>query len=259
MTEESLPREAVKLFDLTDRRVLVSGAGHGLGLATAAAFAGAGAQVATMDIDTSVLDDVAQAQGFGAVRRADVQNTPEVEAAVREGVSRLGGLDVVVNAAAQYPTGSLIDEPAEFMEDIFSTNVGGYARVVRAAFPALAKSGAGRVINFSSVMVFSADPPNLGAYVTSKAAVVGYTRALARELGVHGICVNSLAPGSIQTRSTAAVGDVEAFRQRLMEIQSLKRFGRADDIAATALFLASDAAGFITGQTLLVDGGWMHN
>lgn len=257
--EEPLPRETAKLFDLSGRRVLVSGAGHGLGLATAAAFAGAGAEVAAMDIDVAALGEVAAEQGFRAVVTADVRDTPAVDAAVAEAIAKLGGLDVVVNAAAQYPTGSLIDEPAELMEDVFSTNVAGYARVVRAAYPALSRSRAGRVINFSSVMVFSADPPNLGAYVTSKAAIIGYTRALARELGADGICVNSLAPGSIQTRSTAAVGDVEAFRKRLLEIQSLKRFGRVEDIAATAMFLASDGAGFITGQTLLVDGGWIHN
>ncbi|CAN5803297.1 SDR family oxidoreductase [soil metagenome] len=257
--EDALPRGTVELFDLTGRLVLVSGAGHGLGLGTAAAFAGAGALVAAMDIDVSILEKVAQEQGFRAVLSADVQDTPSVDKAVAEAVAQLGGLDVIVNAAAQYPPGSLVGEPAELMEDVFSTNVAGYARVVRAAYPALSKSRAGRVINFSSVMAFSADPPNLGAYVTSKAAIIGYTRALARELGPQGICVNSLAPGSIPTRSTAVVGDVEAFQNRLMSIQCIKRFGRPEDVAATAMFLASDAAGFITGQTLLVDGGWVFD
>jgi NAD(P)-dependent dehydrogenase (short-subunit alcohol dehydrogenase family) len=257
--QESLPRGTKDLFDLTGRLVLVSGAGHGLGLATAAAFAGAGALVAAMDIDVSVLEKVATEQGFRAVLKADVQDTSSVDNAVAEAIGRLGGLDVVVNAAAQYPTGSLIDEPAELMEDVFATNVAGYARVVRAAFPALSQSRAGRVINFSSVMAFSADPPNLGAYVVSKAAIIGYTRALARELGPHGICVNSLAPGSIPTRSTAVVGDVAAFQERLMGIQCIKRFGRPEDIAATVMFLASEGAGFITGQTLLVDGGWIFD
>lgn len=256
---EALAPRAIDLFVLRGRRVLVSGGGHGLGLAVASAFAGAGAKVAVLDIDTETVQLLADELGLVAVLTADVDQSASAEPAVRHAIEALGGLDVVVNAAAQYPLGSLIDEPAELMERVFRTNVAGYARVVRAAAPALRASPAGRIINFASVMVFTADPPNLGAYVISKAAIVGLTRALARELGSDGICVNSLAPGSIPTRSTAAVGDVAAFTERLMTLQCIKRVGRVEDIAATALFLASDGAAFITGQTLLVDGGWVFD
>lgn len=259
MVDEALATHAIDLLRLDGRRVLVSGAGHGLGLGVASAFAGAGARVAALDIDIDTLTPLSAELGLVSVLRADVDDSDSIEPAVREAIDTLGGLDVVINCAAQYPLGSLIDEPAELMEAVFRTNVGGYARVVRAAAPALRQSSAGRIVNFASVMAFTADPPNLGAYVTSKAAIMGLTRALARELGADGICVNSLAPGSIPTRSTAAVGDVEAFQRRLMELQCIQRLGRVDDIAATALFLASDGAGFITGQTLLVSGGWVFD
>ena len=256
---ERLATHAIDMFSMTGKRVLVSGGGHGLGLAVASAFAGAGARTAVLDIDIDTVEPLAGELGLVSVLPADVDDSGSVEPAVRQAIDALGGLDVVINAAAQYPLGSLIDEPAELMEAVFRTNVAGYARVVRAAAPALRASSAGRIVNFASVMLFSADPPNLGAYVVSKAAIVGLTRSLARELGPDGICVNSLAPGSIPTRSTAAVGDVDAFTQRLMTLQCLQRVGRVEDIAATALFLASDGAGFITGQTLLVDGGWIHD
>lgn len=256
---ESLATRAIDLLNVDGRKVLVSGAGHGLGLAVASAFAGAGASVAALDIDIETVAPLAAELDLACVMEANVDDSDSVEPAVRNAIDTLGGLDIVINCAAQYPLGSLIDEPVEFMEGVLRTNVGGYARVIRAAAPALRQSPAGRIVNFASVMAFTADPPNLGAYVTSKAAIMGLTRALARELGPDGICVNSLAPGSIPTRSTAAVGDVAAFQQRLMGLQSIQRLGRVDDIAATALFLASDGAGFITGQTLLVDGGWVFD
>ena len=257
--DEALATNAIDLLGQAGRRVLVSGAGHGLGLAVASAFAGAGARVAALDIDVVTVEGVAEELGLVAVMQADVNASASIEPAVVAAIETLGGLDVVINCAAQYPVASLIDEPAELMEAVFQTNVAGYLRVVRAAVPALRRSPSGRIVNFASVMLFTADPPMMGAYVTSKAAIVGLTRALARELGPDGICVNSLAPGSIPTRSTASVGDVAAFQRRLMELQCIKRIGRVEDIAATALFLASEGAAFITGQTLLVDGGWVFD
>lgn len=256
---EPLATRAIDLLSATDRRVLVSGGGHGLGLAVASAFAGAGARVAVLDVDIAVVAPLAAELGLVHVAAADVDREDSVEPAVRAAIAALGGCDAVINCAAQYPTGSLIDKPATLMEDVFRTNVAGYARIIRAATPALRQSGSGRIVNFASVMAFTADPPNLGAYVVSKAAIMGLTRALARELGPDGICVNSLAPGSIPTRSTAVSGDLDTFQRRLMELQAIKRIGRVEDIAVTALFLASPGAGFITGQTLLVDGGWVFD
>ncbi|MFO1541628.1 MAG: SDR family NAD(P)-dependent oxidoreductase [Chloroflexota bacterium] len=256
---EPLALRAMDRISATGRRVLVSGGGHGLGLAVASAFAGAGARVAVLDLDISAVAPLAAELGLVHVAVADVDTEASAEPAVRTAIAALGGCDAVINCAAQYPTGSLVDEPATLMEDVFRTNVAGYARVIRAAAPALRASESGRIVNFASVMLFTADPPNLGAYVVSKAAVVGLTRALARELGPDGICVNSLAPGSIPTRSTAVAGDVAAFGQRVLGLQCIKRTGRVDDIAAATLFLASEGAGFITGQTLLVDGGWVFD
>ena len=256
---EPLATRAIDLLSATGRRVLVSGGGHGLGLAVASAFAGAGARVAVLDLDTTVVGPITAELDLVHVAPADVDREDSVEPAVRAAIAALGGCDAVVTCAAQYPTGSLIAEPASLMEDVFRTNVAAYLRVIRAAAPALRASGTGRVVNFASVMAFTADPPNLGAYVVSKAAIMGLTRALARELGPDGICVNSLAPGSIPTRSTAVSGDLDTFQRRLMELRSIKRIGRVEDIAATALFLASEGAGFITGQTLLVDGGWVFD
>jgi NAD(P)-dependent dehydrogenase (short-subunit alcohol dehydrogenase family) len=256
---EPVAYDAHGRFDVSGRRVLITGAAHGLGLATATAFSGAGARVAALDRDEDGLRSIEGTPAAELVQVVDVNDDGAVREAVRECVDALGGLDVVVNAAAYYPTAPLADPTAALLMDVLETNVGGYARVAGAAHEALRESSAGRVINFASITFYLGFPPGLGAYITSKGAVIGFTRALARELGPDGVTVNAIAPGAFPTRAEEIIEDPIAYDRVILDSQSLKRRGEVDDIAGAALFLGSDASSFITGQTLVVDGGWVFN
>jgi NAD(P)-dependent dehydrogenase (short-subunit alcohol dehydrogenase family) len=243
-------------FTVAGRRVVVTGAAHGLGLGVVTAFSGAGASVAALDIDAGALDrfDADAAVHPVAVDTAD---DASVAGAIAEAAERLGGIDAVVNCAAVYPTAPLVG--ATHLMEVVNVNVAGYLRTVQAAHPWLAASGHARVVNFASITFYLGFPDGLGAYIATKGAVVGLTRALARELGPAGIGVNAIAPGAFPTRAENIIPDRAAYDEVIMSSQCLKRRGTVDDIAAAVLFLTSDASSFITGQTLVVDGGWVFN
>lgn len=247
-------------FGVSDRRVLVTGAAHGLGLAAATAFAGAGARVAVLDNDSDALREGLD-QHFRehpvVPLACDVGDDQEVERSVNQATSELGGLDVLINNAAIYPTAELSEAPSDHLLNVLDVNVAGYARMVRAAKPALVAGERGRVVNLASITFFLGFPDGLGAYVASKGAVIGLTRALARELGPAHVTVNAVAPGAFPTRAEEIIEDRDAYDQQIISSQCLPRRGRVEDIAGAVLFLASDAASFVTGQTLVVDGGWV--
>jgi NAD(P)-dependent dehydrogenase (short-subunit alcohol dehydrogenase family) len=252
-------------FDLTGRRALVTGAGHGLGLAIATGFAGAGASTALFDVDAEA---VAEAGSLIRDRHPgliihtealDVRDDASVRAAVDRAVTALRGLDILVNCAAIYPVAPIETMGPSVMLDVLDVNVAGYARMVQAAIPALTAEGRGRVVNLASITFYLGFPDGLGAYIASKGAVLGLTRALARELGPRGVTVNAIAPGAFPTRAEAIIEDRAAYDIQILSSQAVKRRGDVGDIAAAVLFLACDAASFITGQTLVVDGGWVFD
>jgi len=257
---EPLATEAHRRFDVSGLAVLVTGGAHGLGLAIASAFGGAGAKVAVADVDEAGLEQAARSLGDGtAIFTLDVRDSQAVEEVVREAASAIGGLDVVVNDAAVYPTSTFDAMPTEEFASVLDVNVNGYARVARTAMPFLLGSPQPRLINMASITYFLGIPPGLSAYIASKGAVIGLTHALARELGPHGVTVNAIAPGAFPTRAEEIIDDRDAYDRQILESQCIKRRGDVGDIAAAALFLASDAASFITGQTLIVDGGWVFS
>jgi NAD(P)-dependent dehydrogenase (short-subunit alcohol dehydrogenase family) len=257
--------DAAARFDLVGRRVLVTGAGHGLGLAIATGFAGAGGSVALIDVDAAAVDEAVAHIGVGASQvtvhgeAVDVRDDDGVRAAVDRSIAALAGLDILVNGAAIYPVGPIETMPSSTVRDVLDVNVAGYARMVQAATPALISSGRGRVVNLASITFYLGFPDGLGAYIASKGAVIGLTRALARELGPRGVTVNVVAPGAFPTRAEEIIEDRAAYDVQILSSQAVKRRGDVGDIAAAVMFLASDAASFITGQTLVVDGGWVFD
>jgi NAD(P)-dependent dehydrogenase (short-subunit alcohol dehydrogenase family) len=252
-------------FDLTGRRALVTGAGHGLGLAIATGFAGAGAATALFDVDAAAVEEAgalirSERAGITVhIEALDVRDDASVREAVERTLGALGGLDILVNGAAIYPVGSIESMAPSVVLDVLDVNVAGYARMVQAAHPALTAHGRGRVINLASITFYLGFPDGLGAYIASKGAVLGLTRALARELGPKGVTVNAIAPGAFPTRAEEIIEDRAAYDIQILSSQAIKRRGVVGDIASAVLFLASDASSFITGQTIVVDGGWVFD
>jgi 3-oxoacyl-[acyl-carrier protein] reductase len=245
-------------WGLTDRVVVVTGAGRGIGRTIAQRFSDAGATVAALDV---VLDgaqefaaEVAAAGGRAAAIACDVTDSASVSRALAEVAERFGGIDVVVNNA-----GINVDGPVEELSDAafsrcLDVNVTGVFRVCQAAIPYLKQSEHGRIINAAS---FAAIVPSVGsaAYAASKAAVVQFTRVLAGELGPWDVTVNAYAPGMIPTGMNGFAEMPQEAQDRLLDTLTLRRWGDAAEVADLLLFLASDASRYITGTLVDVSGG----
>ena len=240
------------------RVVLITGAGGGLGRVFAEGFAAQGDRVVVADIDGPGAERTVEVLvGRGAEALAvtvDVTSAESVRAMVDSLIARFGRLDVVVNNAAIYATLTRTPftdiDPAEW-DRVMGVNAKGTWLVSAAAFPHLTSPG-GRIINIASATVMSGSPLWMH-YVASKAAVIGMTRVMAREVGAAGVTVNAIAPGF--TLTEASLGLLEDAETYGVDRGAIKRAGRPDDIVGTALFLASDQAGYLTGQTIVVDGG----
>ncbi|HQG70263.1 MAG TPA: 3-oxoacyl-ACP reductase family protein [Rhodoglobus sp.] len=240
------------------RVVLITGAGGGLGRAFAEGFAAQGDRVVVADIDGPGAERTVEVLvGRGAEALAvtvDVTSADSVRAMVDSLIARFGRLDVVVNNAAIYATLTRTPftdiDPAEW-DRVMGVNAKGTWLVSAAAFPHLTSPG-GRIINIASATVMSGSPLWMH-YVASKAAVIGMTRVMAREVGAAGVTVNAIAPGF--TLTEASLGLLEDAETYGVDRGTIKRAGQPDDIVGTALFLASDQAGYLTGQTIVVDGG----
>jgi NAD(P)-dependent dehydrogenase (short-subunit alcohol dehydrogenase family) len=241
---------------LSGKRVVVTGAAGGLGRAFALAFAGAGARVIAADVNAAgVAETVALLGPLGLGAALDVTSTASCQALAALAQDRLGGLDVVVNNAALY--GALERRPfAEIEEDVWdrvmAVNVKGVWQASRWLAPLLTAAGGGSIINIASATVFSGSP--LWAhYVASKGAVIALSRTLAKELGPSNIRVNVLAPGFTMTE--ASLGLMDNARSYGVDRSALKRPCETDDITGGALWLASPLSAYMTGQTLIIDGG----
>jgi NAD(P)-dependent dehydrogenase (short-subunit alcohol dehydrogenase family) len=244
---------------LMGKRVLVTGAAGGLGRAFAQAFAEAGAKIVVADINIGGIDETARmiAGGGGEAHacRADVTDASSLAALATCVRDRLGGLDCLVNNAAIY--GGLSRQGFDTITEaewdrVMAVNVKGTWMAVKATASLLREAGGGAIINVSSATVMSGSPLWLH-YVSSKGAIIAMTRALARELGDDKITVNALAPGF--TLTEASLNLVENAAEYGVGRGAIKRAASADDMVGAALFLASPQAAFITGQTLIVDGG----
>jgi 3-oxoacyl-[acyl-carrier protein] reductase len=242
--------------DLTDRVAIVTGAARGLGRAIAESLASAGAKIACIDVDAQTLAGTVEAIGSaGGTARAfpcDVTNGQRVEEVVKEVTGAWDRLDILVNNAGITRDNLVLRMKDEQWDSVIAINLRGTFLFIRAAARPLMKAPQGRIINIASVSGLMGNPGQAN-YSASKAGVIGLTRTIAKELASRGVTVNAIAPGFIATEMTAALGE-----ETLAEVKKqipLGRLGEPQDVADAVLYLASDAAGFITGHVLTVDGG----
>ena len=246
-------------FDLTGKTAFVTGASRGIGRVIAAAFAGAGADVALVARSEDGLKETARQitdQGREAVIiPADVTDEDAVNAAVDEAISRLGHLDIVVNnAGGNNFTVPVLDMRPSGWHKVMRLNVDSTLYVCRAAGRHLTERGTGSVINVASTAGLGG-APGLSHYGAAKAAVVSLTKSLAAEWAAQGVRVNALCPGWTATDLNRFLWDSEDGGQVIIASVPMGRWGQVDEMAGPAIFLASEASSFMTGQVLVVDGG----
>lgn len=248
---------------LQSKRVVVTGGASGIGRAVCEVFAKEGARLFIGDLDAEggheTVRRILEAGGNTTFQATDVSKEADVKALIERAAISLGGLDIVVNNAAAFVFGTVEEVEKADWDKVMGVNVVGAANMVRYALPFLKKSDAGAVVNMASVSSFVASPAFV-PYNTSKGALLQLTRSLAMDLGVFGIRVNCVCPGAIYTAATERHLEFdgrsrEEFLAEEANASFFKRQGTAEEVAYAALFLASDEASFITGASLVVDGG----
>ncbi|KRA63908.1 NAD(P)-dependent oxidoreductase [Caulobacter sp. Root655] len=245
--------QAAALGQLAGKTALITAAGQGIGRATAELFAAQGATVWATDVNFDALNGLAGCR----VARLDVRD----DAMVREVIGQAGELDILFNCAGVVSAGTILDcSPDEwaFANDL---NVTAMYRTIRAALPGMIAKGGGSIVNMSSVASSIKGVPNRFAYCATKAAVIGLTKAVAADFVTQGVRCNAICPGTVETPSLherlRATGDYDAAWSAFVARQPMGRVGKAEEVAGLALYLASDVSAFTTGQTHVIDGGWV--
>jgi len=239
------------VFDLKNKRVLVTAAGQGIGRAIAQRAAELGAQTIATDVREDLL-----AGWDGTTRTLDVTDQSAIERAAAD----IGRIDVLINCAGFVHAGTILDCAERDWDFSFDLNVKSMYRTIRAFLPAMLDAGKGSIVNMSSVAGSIKGVANRFAYGATKAAVIGLTKSVAADFVTRGIRCNAICPGTVDTPSLdarlRATPDYEATRAAMIARQPMGRLGRAEEIAALAMYLASDASAFTTGQIHIIDGGW---
>jgi 3-oxoacyl-[acyl-carrier protein] reductase len=249
-------------FDLTGRTVIVTGGGKGIGKVYAQEFAKAGARVVAADIDAPAAKSVAEALAAAGLEAlglgVDIADEPSVLAMAKAALERFRTIDVLINNASLMsvlPRRSWLEIPVDEWDRVMAVNLRGMFLCCRAVFPAMKTQGYGKIVNISSSRFFEGSPNRLH-YTTSKAGVIGFTRALAREVGEFGITVNAVAPG-LTASDTQVSSTSDNYLAARSSGRAIDRVQVPEDLVGAVMFLSSPASDFMTGQTLLVDGGKM--
>ena len=246
---------------LEGRTILYTGAAGGLGLETTIRMLKTGARVVAVDNNPQKVAALREAAGGLAgltIAPLDLSDLAGLRTGLDKLSAEVGGFDVVVNNAAIYPSKPFEDFTIEEMQLVQRINVDAGIVCVQVALPHMKRAQRGRIINVASVTL-SGGWSDLSPYVQSKGALIGLARSWAREFGKYGITVNAISPGAFPTDAEKIHPDFVAYEKRIYDHQAIQRRGTPEDISNILMFLASDAASFITGQTINVDGGWvMH-
>lgn len=252
--------DARDLFDLADRTAIVTGGSRGLGRSIALGFAAAGARVVVAsrkaEACTAVADEITAAGGEALAVPTHVGRPDQLEGLVAATVERFGGLDILVNNAANPLATPLSDLSPEAFDASYGVNVKGPVLLASAALDALTASGRGVIVNVITVGAFNPGE-HLGLYCSSKAALWSMTRVMAKEWAPRGVRVNAIAPGPFRTDMMATTYEIPELYDQIVDSTLLKRVAEPDEIVGAALYLASDASAFVTGSCLTIDGGIM--
>ena len=246
---------------LDGKVALITGAGSGMGRAAAELFANEGARVVVTDVvdasGNATVDAIRAAGGQAAYVRADVSQWSDCQTMVRAAVDTFGALHVLYNNAGIFPgdDGGVLDTPEATWDTVMQINLKGVWLGCRAGIPAMIESGGGSIVNVASFVALMGAATAQIAYTSSKGGVLSMTREIAVEYARQGIRANALCPGPIETPLLAELLSDPARRARRMVHIPMGRLGRAEELAKAALFLASDDASFMTGASLVVDGG----
>jgi len=247
---------------LSGKTALVTAAGQGIGRATAEAFAREGARVIATDINDVALADLSKVPGITS-RRLDVTDAPAISALAAE----IGTVQVLFNGAGYVHAGSILECDEAAWDFAFNLNVRSMYRLIRAFLPGMLQHGGGSIINVASAASSIKGVPNRFVYATSKAAVIGLTKSVAADFITRGIRCNAICPGTIESPSLREriAAQAQASGQTVAQVeaafvarQPMGRLGTPDEIAALAVYLASDESAFTTGTAQLIDGGWAN-
>jgi len=258
-----LNRTTPKFCDLKGKVAIVTGAAKGMGKADSIKLAGAGAKVVVADVDIAgcqlVVEEIKKMRGDAIAVKCDVSKKSEIDNTVAETLKKFGKIDILVNNAGIFPFEPFLQMPEANFEKVIDINLKGYFLMAQACAKEMAKQKSGSIVNISSIAMGQVGVGFAGLthYCASKGGITAMSQAMALELAPLGIRVNCIAPGAIDTPGASTVNmDAKAMETMLSPIP-MKRKGKSEEIANAVLFLASDESSYMTGSTMVVDGGWV--